>query len=120
MPDSLLSRFDLVFVVLDKTDDEFNRAISEHITRLHQFVPGNIYISMLAGLEEGAPITDAMIQSMSGLAVNQDEDKEDQDTSVYQKYNKLLHIGIQPAQDAKKSRRKSGPPKIELLSLAFL
>ena len=45
LPDSILSRFDLVFVVLDRTDDEFNRAISEHVTRLHRYVP--------PGMQEG-------------------------------------------------------------------
>ncbi|KAI8905577.1 MCM2/3/5 family-domain-containing protein [Gorgonomyces haynaldii] len=95
LPDSLLSRFDLVFVVLDKTDDEFNRAIADHVTRLHRYVP--------PGLEEGEPVTEEFIQSLDQVRLSQEE-------TVYQKYNPLLHIGLRP----KKKKQ------IELLSIGFL
>ncbi|RKO85648.1 MCM2/3/5 family-domain-containing protein, partial [Blyttiomyces helicus] len=79
LPDSLLSRFDLVFVVLDTTDDELNRTIAEHIGRVHRYIP--------PGLEEGAPIPDSMLQSN----IFTTDDQERQKTEVFQKYNKLLH-----------------------------
>lgn len=76
LPDSLLSRFDLVFVVLDKTDDEFNRAISEHITRLHRFIP--------PGVEEGTPITELIVQNLKASAI---EKADLENTPVFQEVN---------------------------------
>ncbi|KAI9204443.1 MCM2/3/5 family-domain-containing protein [Polychytrium aggregatum] len=107
LPDSLLSRFDLLFVVLDDMNDDHNRRISEHIIRLHRYTP--------PGLEEGAPISDTV-------------------QFVYEKYNPLLHVGVQQHKEPAtpgKSRRKAGrksrqggaddaEPRVELLSLPFM
>ncbi|ODQ77805.1 hypothetical protein BABINDRAFT_163192 [Babjeviella inositovora NRRL Y-12698] len=103
LPDSLLSRFDLLFIVTDDVSDERDRAISEHVLRMHRFIP--------PGYSEGEPIRE---NTHLSLAVGESSaNTENDDAAVWEKFNPLLHAGA-----AQAHKGTNGMP--EILSIPFL
>jgi DNA replication licensing factor MCM3 len=104
LPDSLLSRFDLLFIVTDDIDDTRDRQISEHVLKMHRYRAPNT--------EEGAPVREQASQTL-GVGVELEADAN-RPTDVYEKYDKMLHGGM---------TRKTGrgaQKKIEVLSIPFI
>ncbi|KAJ6190700.1 Nucleic acid-binding OB-fold [Penicillium mononematosum] len=106
LPDSLLSRFDLLFVVTDDIEDTHDRIISEHVLRMHRY--------RQPGTEEGAPVREQLNQTL-GVG---GEDRQDANapSEVFEKFNVMLHGGMVDAANAGRRRGKN----VEIISIPFI
>ena len=104
LPDSLLSRFDLLFVVTDDIEDTRDRQISEHVLRMHRY--------RHPGTEEGAPVREQQSQTL-GVSVQSQSDSQ-RPTDVFEKFDAMLHAGVTIT-----SGRGSNK-KPEILSIPFM
>uniref|UniRef100_A0A672Z731 DNA replication licensing factor MCM3 n=1 Tax=Sphaeramia orbicularis TaxID=375764 RepID=A0A672Z731_9TELE len=83
LQDSLLSRFDLLFIMLDQMDPEQDREISDHVLRMHRYRDPREQEG--AALTLGGTVDVLTTEDPDAVAEEQDE------LQVYEKHNNLLH-----------------------------
>ncbi|XP_076754293.1 minichromosome maintenance 3 [Xylocopa sonorina] len=83
LQDSLLSRFDLLFVILDIVDSEQDQIISDHVVRMHRY--RNPTEQDGEALPLGTKVDVLTTKNPDQILT------EDMETQVYQKYDPLLH-----------------------------
>ncbi|KAH8287682.1 hypothetical protein KR054_011605 [Drosophila jambulina] len=81
LQDSLLSRFDLLFVMLDVIDSDVDQMISDHVVRMHRYRNPKE--------ADGEPLSMGSSYADSLAFVSRNDEKKD--TEVYEKYDALLH-----------------------------
>ncbi|ORY59460.1 DNA replication licensing factor mcm3 [Pseudomassariella vexata] len=104
LPDSLLSRFDLLFVVTDDIEDTRDRQISEHVLRMHRY--------RQPGTDEGAPVRENGAQAL-GVALQSQNDIQGP-TEVFEKFDSMLHAGVTVTTGRGANKRH------EVLSIPFM
>ncbi|XP_062857382.1 MCM3 minichromosome maintenance deficient 3 (S. cerevisiae), like [Trichomycterus rosablanca] len=83
LQDSLLSRFDLLFIVLDQMDSESDREISEHVLRMHRYRP--------PGEQEGAAMPLGSTLDVFATEDPNITEAAEQELQIYEKKDNVLH-----------------------------
>merc|ERR1712168_387511 len=87
LQDSLLSRFDCLFIMLDTIDVDSDRKIADHVVRMHRYRSPQEQDGQVLNIAADADVlTTRDLNSTEG-----GDGTEENDTPIYEKYDALLH-----------------------------
>jgi len=86
LQDSLLSRFDCLFIMLDTIDVDSDRKIADHVVRMHRYRSPQEQDGQVLAIAADADVLTTRDLSEGGEGAGQDGD-----TPIYEKYDALLH-----------------------------
>lgn len=109
LPDSLLSRFDLLFIVLDHHNPEHDTRIAEHVLKMHRWLP--------VGLNEGDPIHEGMIEEEE---LNQNEKEELESISNNNNKDSNQPLNMENEKDLLNSKNKNKNRNEKLAASIFI
>lgn len=87
LQDSLLSRFDCLFIMLDTIDVDSDRKIADHVVRMHRYRNPREQDGQVLCIEADADVLTTRDLTESG----EGGEGEDGETPIYEKYDALLH-----------------------------
>jgi len=91
LQDSLLSRFDCLFIMLDIAEPEADRKISDHVVRMHRYRAANE--------QEGEALPMGLGIDMLSTNNPNDIEEDESETPIYEKYDALLHGSLRNKKD---------------------
>ena len=93
LQDSLLSRFDCLFIMLDIAEPESDRRISEHVVRVHRYRAPHEQDG------EALPMGLGVDLLSTDNPDSQVQDDDQGETPIYEKYDAMLHGSLRSKKD---------------------
>lgn len=84
LQDSLLSRFDLLFIMVDNIDVDSDRKIADHVLRMHRYRNPNEQDGEVLSIASEADV-------LTTKDLDAEANEEEEETPIYEKYDALLH-----------------------------
>lgn len=82
----MLSRFDLLFIILDEISAEHDRTIADHVLRIHRYKGQND-----DSLQDQGMIHFPAFTNLDSTSDDLNDKEEQEATPVFQKFDRLLH-----------------------------